>query len=57
MQESSFWGQLTPVVVDVKLDKIVRSFIEFFRYLIGVSNKPIKGKFENFNPLCYVYFS
>ena len=56
MQENSIWGQLTPVVVDIKLDKKVQFFIEFFRYLIGVSNNPRKEKSENFNPLCYVYF-
>ena len=44
MQGSSRGGQLTPLVVDVKLDKNEQFFIKFFRYSIGVCNNQNKQK-------------
>ena len=44
MQGSSRGGQLTPLVVSVKLDKMHCFSIEFLSYSIGVCNNQDKKK-------------
>ena len=56
MQGSSRGGQLTPLVVDVKLDINVIFFIKFLRYSIVVCNNQNKEKSKSLNFLCYVCF-